>query len=132
MEGLVTSYSGTSLTIAADLINGSGTYSDWNLNLTGPAGSGYAASSTSTLPISLGSITLTTQSGLAYSPGARARISARSAPANWVEGIVTAYSATAMSVAVDLIGGAGAFSAWNINLAGQPGQPSSAVDGGIF
>jgi hypothetical protein len=132
MEGLVTGYSGTSLTIAVDLANGSGTHSDWNLNLTGPAGSGYAATSVSSLSISLGPVTLTTQPGLAYTPGARVRLSAQSDPANWVEGIVTVYSVTALSVAVDLIGGFGAFSAWNINLTGQPGQPSAAIDGGIY
>jgi hypothetical protein len=132
MEGLVSGYSGTSLTIAADLVNGSGTYNDWNLNLTGPSGSGYAATSASSLSISLGPVTLITQPGLAYTPGARVRISAQSAPANWIEGIVTAYSVNALSVAVDLIGGLGAFSAWNINLTGQPGQPSSAIDGGMF
>ena len=138
MEGLVSSYSGTSLVIAADLVNGSGTYNDWNLNLTGPMGSGYAATSASTASISLGSITLTTQPGLAYSPGARARISAQSTPSNWIEGLVTAYSTNALSVAVDLINGSGAFSAWNINLTGQVGQqgppapPITVIDGGGF
>jgi hypothetical protein len=132
MEGRVSAYSGTSLTIAVDLANGSGSYNDWNLNLTGPTGSGYAATSTSSLSISLGQITLTTQPGLAYTPGARVRIAAQSAPTNWIEGIVTAYSVSALSVAVDLLGGLGAFSAWDINLTGQPGQPSSAIDGGVF
>jgi hypothetical protein len=132
MEGLVAGYSGTSLTIAVDLINGSGAYNDWNLNLTGSSGSGYAATSASILSVSLGPVTLITQPGLAYTPGARARVAAQAAPTNWVEGVVTAYSGTALSVAVDLIGGLGAFSAWNINLTGQPGQPSSAIDGGLF
>jgi hypothetical protein len=132
MEGLVTDYSGTSLTIAVDLINGAGDRNDWNLNLTGPVGSGYAATSGSTLSISLGAVTLVTQAGLAYTPGARVRISSQAASTNWIEGVVTAYSAAVLTVAVDMIGGLGAFSAWNINLAGQPGQPSSAIDGGVF
>jgi hypothetical protein len=132
MEGLVSDYSGTSLTIAVDLINGSGAHNDWNLNLTGPIGSGYAATSASSLSISLGSVMLITQPGLAYSPGARIRVTSQSSLTNWIEGIVTAYSATTLSVAVDLTGGLGAFSAWNINLTGQPGQPSSAIDGGVF
>jgi hypothetical protein len=132
MEGLVSGYSGTSLTIIADLINGSGSFNDWNLNLTGPAGSGYMATSATTASVSLGPVTLTTQQGLAYTPGARVRISARSSPTNWIEGLVTAYSAGSLSVIADLTGGLGAFSAWNINLTGQPGQPSSAVDGGVF
>lgn len=39
MEGLAT-YSGTTLTIAVDKINGSGTFADWNLNVVGQPGAG--------------------------------------------------------------------------------------------
>lgn len=39
MEGLAT-YSGTTLTIAVDKINGSGTLADWNLNVVGQPGAG--------------------------------------------------------------------------------------------
>lgn len=38
MEGLVTSYSGTTLIISIDRISGSGTYADWNINLAGDTG----------------------------------------------------------------------------------------------
>lgn len=49
MEGAVTAYSGTSLTFTADLVNGTGSFSNWTLSLAGergpqgpagPAGSG--------------------------------------------------------------------------------------------
>jgi hypothetical protein len=39
MEGLCTAYSGTSLSVNIDLINGSGTFTSWNLNVTGQVGS---------------------------------------------------------------------------------------------
>jgi hypothetical protein len=77
MEGYVAAYTGVSLTITVDLANGSGSHSDWNLNLTGAAGAGYMATSASALSIALGPLTLVTQAGLAYTPGARARVSAR-------------------------------------------------------
>ncbi|WP_247455342.1 hypothetical protein [Bradyrhizobium sp. 174] len=43
MEGLAT-YSGTTLTIAVDKINGSGTFADWNLNSVGQPGAGDLSS----------------------------------------------------------------------------------------
>lgn len=38
MEGVVTAYSGTTLTVTMDDSNGSGTFADWNINLTGESG----------------------------------------------------------------------------------------------
>lgn len=40
MEGVVQSYYGTNMTIKMDLVNGSGTFSDWLLNIAGEPGSG--------------------------------------------------------------------------------------------
>jgi hypothetical protein len=127
MEGWVTSYGGSALIMTVDLANGTGTYSDWNLNLSGIPGAGYAASSSTALSIALGSSSLTTGLGLAYSPGARVRISAQSAPTNWMEGIVTSYSNAngTLAFTADLIGGSGAFTVWTINIAGQPGVPAA-------
>ena len=157
MEGLVTAYSGTSLTVNVDTTGGSGTAADWNINLagnigasgatgatgatgpqgpqgatgpqgaqgaTGPsgaAGAGYAASSTSSLAIAGGSTSFTTQSGLAYSVGARVRASSNASSANYMEGLVTAYSGTSLTVNVDTTGGSGTAADWNINLAGNIG-----------
>jgi hypothetical protein len=38
MEGLVTSYSGTTLVINADTVGGSGTFASWNINIAGNTG----------------------------------------------------------------------------------------------
>jgi hypothetical protein len=38
MEGLVTAYSGSSLTFTSDLVNGSGTHADWNISIAGIQG----------------------------------------------------------------------------------------------
>jgi hypothetical protein len=136
MEGWITAYSGTGLTINVDLANGSGSYSDWNLNLSGAPGAGYAATSVSAASIITGPVTMTlqSQSSLAYSPGARVRMASQASPQNWVEGLCTAYSSLtdALTVNVDLIAGTGAFTAWNINLAGQQGVWPTDIDGGIF
>jgi hypothetical protein len=193
MEGQVTGYSGTTLTITADLTNGSGSFAAWTINLagvegatgpqglqgatgptgatgaagppgptgpqgapgptgatgatgpqgpkgdkgdtgatgaqgpqgnpgaTGATGPGYTATSTTSVVIGTGSKTFTTQSGLAYSVGARVRTTSNGAPTNWMEGQVTAYGGTTLTLNVDLTNGGGAFSDWNINLAGQQG-----------
>jgi hypothetical protein len=132
MEGYVTSYAGNSLTVNIDMIGGTGTYNDWNLNLAGPTGAGYSATATGAASILVGSVTLTTQTALAYTAGARVRFSAQGSPQNWIEGLVTAYSGTSISAAIDIFGGSGAYSAWDLNLAGQPGQPLPDIDGGSF
>jgi hypothetical protein len=169
MEGLVTAYSGTNLTFNVDLVSGSGTLADWNLNLAGvqgaqgvagpvgatgpqgsqgpqgvpgptgstgpqgpqgnpgatgspgPAGPGYTATSGTSVPVTNGAKTFVTQAGLAYTVGARARAASDGAPTNWMEGQVTAYSGTSLTVNVDLTNGSGTFADWNINLAGVYG-----------
>jgi hypothetical protein len=134
MEGWITSYVGNSLTMNVDLLNGSGSHNDWNINVSGAPGLGYAGTSTSAASIVTGPVTITTQPGLAYSAGARVRLSAQADPTNWIEGLCTAYSSLtdAMTVNVDLTGGTGAFLAWNINIAGQQGIPPTIIDGGTF
>jgi hypothetical protein len=92
--------------------------------LTGPGGgTGYLATSTSSLAIGTGSKTFTTQTNLAYSPGARVRASSNGSPTNWMEGAVTSYSSgtTTLVLNIDKVSGSGTFADWNINLAGQPG-----------
>lgn len=136
MEGTVTSYSGTTLVAAMDTPNGSGTYSDWNLNVAGsqgaagpagptgpagPPGPGYQATSTDSVSIGTGSKSFTVQAGLAYSAGARARAASSASPTNWMEGAVTSYSGTTLTLNVDATNGSGSYSSWNINLSGAQG-----------
>ena len=94
---------------------------------TGATGPGYTATSTTSNTIATGSKTFITQSGLAYSVGARVRIASTTTPADYVEGVVTAYSGTSLTVLVDTVGaGTGPFTSWNINLAGNPGTNGAA------
>ena len=131
LEGVVTAYSGASLTITADLFAGTGAVADWNFSLAGEQGvvgptstvpgPSYAGTSATSNAIGLGSKTFTTQAALAYQIGTRVRMASASGPANFMEGLVTSYSSTTLIVSVDKTGGSGTLADWNIGLAGQPG-----------
>lgn len=86
--------------------------SAWNIDIAGQpgvgppgiSGAGYLATSTTNLSIATGPVTVTTQTGLAYQPGARVRLSSNSAPTQWMEGLCTAYSGStgSLSITIDL------------------------------
>ncbi len=85
----------------------------------GSQGPGYTATSTTSNTISNGSKTFTTQAGLAYLPNMRVRIA--NDPSNYMEGVVTAYSGTSMTITADRFVGGGTFASWNIGIAGDQG-----------
>jgi hypothetical protein len=87
----------------------------------GATGAGYTATSATAVTIGTGSQNFATQTGLAYSVGARVRASSRATPTNFMEGLVTAYSGGLLTVNVDLVSGSGTPADWNLNLAGQQG-----------
>jgi hypothetical protein len=83
-------------------------------------GLGYAGltSSTSTL-IGTGSKTFTTNlsaTSTAFTVGSRVRLAYSVTPSNWMEGVVTAFSGTTMTVNVDTTNGSGTFASWNISI----------------
>lgn len=85
----------------------------------------YLATSVTSLAIGTGSKAFTVAAGLSYSPGARARAASAADTSKWMEGIVTAYSGTTLTINVDLINSSGTFADWNINIAGNPGAAGS-------
>ena len=88
----------------------------------GSTGPGYAATSTTSLALaSSGSKAFTTQQGLAYTAGARIRATSAGDVTKWMEGVVTAYSGTTLTVTMDDANGSGTFADWNINLTGESG-----------
>lgn len=95
---------------------------------TGGAGPGYMATSVTSLAIaSSGSLAPTTQLNLAYTAGARVRLTSTGSAA-WMEGIVTNYSAAGvLTFTADLSSGAGSHTDWNINLAGARGTTGAGV-----
>lgn len=85
----------------------------------------YLATSTTSLAIGTGSKAFTVASGLSYSAGARARAASASDTAKWMEGVVTSYSGTTLTINVDKTNGSGTLADWNINIAGEPGAAGS-------
>lgn len=89
----------------------------------GVAGAGYGGTSaTSLLIASLVTKSFTTQAALAYQVGNYVRAASSSAPANFMEGNVSGYSGTSLSINVTNIGGSGTFSDWVLSLSGAPGS----------
>lgn len=76
--------------------------------------------SASVVSISVGAKTFETQAGISWVVGNRLRAYGVTNGAI-VEGLITAYSGTTLSVTVDYVSGAGSDSNWNIGLAGQVG-----------
>jgi hypothetical protein len=95
---------------------------------TGATGPGYTATSVSSIAIaSSGSKAFTTQASMAYTVGARVRATDAANTANWMEGLVTAYSGTTLTFTADLSSGAGTIASWNINLAGERGAAGAGL-----
>lgn len=99
----------------------------------GPAGAGFSVTSTTSNAIGTGSRSFTIASdGLSYL-GARMRAAVTASPTNFVEGIVTAATATSVTVNADAIGGSGTHAAWSLVVAGDrgsqgpPGSPSTGA-----
>lgn len=89
----------------------------------GPPGSAdIVGTSATSLTIGLGAKMFTTQANKGWGIGARLRASVTASPdANWMEGVVTAYSGSSLTISVDATNGAGTHAGWTINLAGQRG-----------
>jgi len=89
-------------------------------------GIGYQGlTSASSVLIATGSKVFTTNftnSQTAFAIGTRVRVAYTSIPANFMEGVVTAFSGTTFTVLVDSIGGSGTFASWTISVAGIQGS----------
>lgn len=152
MGGIVTGYSGTTLTVLVDYVGGSGTHTDWQFTIggaTGPAGAtgatgatgstgaagsngtngaGYGGTSTTSFSIGTGSKAFTTQAGLAYVVGSRVRASSAAAPTvDYMEGVVTGYASTTLTATIDRAVGSGTHTDWNLSIAGDVGPVEFGV-----
>jgi hypothetical protein len=112
----------------ADAITGA-SYSNPVNGIPGANGAGYLATSATSVTVAAsGSIALTTQTGLAYTVGARVRATSAGSGA-WMEGVVSAYTGGVLTFTADSDSGSGTHADWNINLAGQPGATGPAGAG---
>ena len=88
-----------------------------------PAGPIVAGTSSTATSISTGTHTFTmNEIRLGFGPGMRVRAASQGYPDQWMEGIVTDYDGTDVVMTVDRFSGTGPYDAWNINVAGEPGQ----------
>lgn len=89
-----------------------------------PGSSDVVGTSTSSVAIGTGSKGFTVvEADRGWGVGARLRISSDAAPTvDYMEGVVTAYSGTSLTVDVDLVAGSGTHADWTINLAGEQGS----------
>lgn len=95
---------------------------------TGSTGPGYAATSTTSIAMAAsGSKSITTQTGLAYTAGARIRLTSAGTPADYWEGVITAYTSGsgALVFTADKATNTATHADWNINLAGEIGSNGS-------
>ena len=79
-----------------------------------PASVRPTATSTTSLLIEVASKAFTVAASLGYVVGMRVRATSAANSANFMEGTVTTYSSTTLTVAVDTIGGTGTLADWTI------------------
>lgn len=95
----------------------------------GPVGPGYAATSSTSLSTGTGSKTFVTQSGLAYTAGARVRATSTGS-GDYMEGLVTSYSGTSLAVNMTRNVGTGTHADWTLNLTGDVGATGATGSAG--
>jgi hypothetical protein len=84
------------------------------------AGGTASGTSTTSITIGTGSKVFTTQSNKQWAVGTPLRIASTSAPStNFMDGIVTAYSSTTLTVNVVGVTGSGTIASWTISLGGS-------------
>ena len=91
----------------------------------------YGLSSASSVLIGTGSKTFTTNlnaTNTAFTVGSRVRVAYTTTPTNFMEGVITAFSGTTMTVSVDVVGGSGTYAAWSFTSVGSAGVTS--ISGG--
>lgn len=85
--------------------------------------------STTSLAVSAGTKTLTTQTGKQFTAGNYVTISRTSSPTTLMHGVVTSYSGSTLTVEVATIAGSGTFTDWTIALSGASGEQGPSGNG---
>ena len=84
----------------------------------------YGQTSLTSTTIGTGSQTFTVgipATSSAFTVGTRVRFAYTTTPSNFMEGVITAFSNSTMTVLVDLTGGSGTYAAWAVSVAGNQG-----------
>lgn len=87
----------------------------------------YGGTSDTSLLLGTGSKVFTTQKLLGYVAGSRVRAASLANPTlNYMEGVVTSYAGTTLTVSMDRGAGSGTFADWQLTLIGDVGGPGPA------
>jgi len=84
----------------------------------------YGQTSTTSTTIGTGSKTFTVSipaTTTAFTVGTRVRFAYTTTPSNFMEGVITAFAGTSMTVLVDLTNGSGTYATWSVSVAGNQG-----------
>jgi len=84
----------------------------------------YGQTSLTSTTIGTGSKTFTVSipaTTTAFTIGTRVRFAYTTTPSNFMEGVITAFSNSTMTVLIDLIGGSGTYATWAVSVAGNQG-----------
>jgi hypothetical protein len=137
MEGTITAFATTTMTISVDDTNGTGTLTSWKISIAGQIGAtgatgigrGYfGLTSTTSQAIATGTKTFTVnqaQGTNAFAVGQYVRAFGATTT-NYMEGNITAYTTTSLTLNVTLIGGTGTFASWSITATGAQGAAGAA------
>ena len=133
MMGTVSSYSGSTLIVTVDNYKGSGTFTDWSIstvNWGDPASIAYdnrpvlaSTTSTTSVAIAYGSLTLTLASNVYLFNGVRVRATKTGDTGTFMEGLVVSYDDQSKTLVlnIDLKGGSGTYATWTVDrLANDP------------
>jgi hypothetical protein len=138
MEGTITAFATTTMTISVDDTSGTGTLTSWKISIagqigaTGATGTGrgyFGLTSTTSLAIAEGAKTFTVnqaQGTNAFVVGQYVRAFGATAT-NYMEGYITAYTTTSLTITVDNISGTGTLAAWTITATGSQGAAGPTV-----
>jgi hypothetical protein len=120
MEGSVTSYATGLLTLNIVNAVGGGSYNDWTISISDVASTGDKYHATSSTSVTLGSGVYAFNIGLGYDYSTylntRVKAYSASAPGNYLDGVVTDYTAGVLSISPYVIGGTGTYTDWVIGL----------------
>jgi hypothetical protein len=138
MEGTITAFATTTMTVSVDATSGTGTLTSWKITIAGNIGAtgatgtgrGYAGlTSTTSLAIATGTKIFTVnqaQGTNAFAVGQYVRAFGAT-PTNFMEGYITAYTTTSLTLNVTLIGGTGTLASWTITASGTQGAAGPTV-----
>jgi collagen type VII alpha len=94
----------------------------------GLSGDSYATTSSTSITIGTGTKVFTVSSGLSYTTAQSVVVAYDGS--NYMEGSVTSYVGTTLTVDVTSTTGSGTYASWDINLAGAPGPAGSSGSSG--